>query len=134
MRRWDLGLLAVLLAGCGTGPYASVQGQVTLNGEPVHGGSITFEPTDGSEGPIAGASILKGRYRIAADRGVLPGTNRVEIRWSRKTGRTLPPNPGGSQPVVEVAEAVPASYNDNSTLRAEVKLGANQLDYELHAP
>jgi hypothetical protein len=50
---WAAGLLAACLAcaGCGTG-RATVEGTVSLDGQPIESGSIVFEPADGA-GPTA---------------------------------------------------------------------------------
>jgi len=60
------------------------------------------------------------------------GTSRVEIRWDRKTGKKspgVPPAPPDTM-IEETEEAVPARYNTQSELTAEVKPGQNAFNFE----
>lgn len=60
---------------------ASVAGTVTLDGEPVFWGSVTFIPLD-DHLPASVAnfgSTSKGKYSIAAKLGPCPGMHRVEV-------------------------------------------------------
>ena len=132
--------LALLLgcAGCGksNGPTrAAVGGRVTLDGKEIDVGTIAFYPTAGLQGPVAGGSIQNGRYSIARDRGPIVGQNRVEIHASKKTGRQVQA-PMAERGVMtdESVEAVPACYNTQSKIVADVKSGSNTFDYELTAP
>lgn len=54
-------LLGILLTGCEK--PTSIQGRVTLNGEPVKQGTISFRPTDG-KGPSTGGVIADGEYSV----------------------------------------------------------------------
>jgi acetyl esterase/lipase len=65
------------LAGAGR---VEVSGTVTLNGEPIKWGTITFEPADAPQAPVAGDRIADGKYKIPAARGVALGVNRVTVR------------------------------------------------------
>ena len=126
-------VLLVVAAGCGGSNRAAVTGEVTLDGQPVEGGTISFIPADGAAGPPAWGKIEAGRYSIPAREGPPPGTSRVEIRWTRKTGRKLPavpPAPPGEM-IEETVEAVPARYNARSELKAEVQGGKNTFDFKL---
>lgn len=133
-RRRLLGWLALasclmFLAGCG-GASGVVKGEVNLDGQPVDGGSIAFYATTGDA--RASSPIEGGRYEIALDSRFPPGNYRVEISWPKNTGRKIPSlDPGILSD--EKREVVPAQYNENSTLTAEVKSGENKLDYPLKA-
>jgi len=125
-------LVAVLLAGipgCGPGDRASVSGKVTLDGHAVEDGVISFVGGKGGS-DSAWSKIQDGSYAIAAGKGPALGANRVEIRWSRKTGKKLPAVPPAPASE-EVAEAVPERYNTKSELKADIKPGANELNYDL---
>ena len=122
-----------LAPGCGEHDGTSIHGTVTLDGAPVEGGSINFFPTKGTEGPVVGAAISDGEYKISAPKGPPIGTHQIEIRSSGKTGRKVPagsPHPPGTM-FDEVAEMIPAQYNSNSTLEREVKAGKNTLHFDL---
>ena len=82
--------LLVLLSACSDGepPLARVKGTVTLNGEPVAGKHVQFEPIAGTGGLGAAANTdANGNYDLIAIRGgtlvdlfgVLPGKYKVTI-------------------------------------------------------
>ena len=126
----------LLLVGCGGGELkdrGEVRGTVHLDGQPIEKGSIVFLPTGGNTGPVAGATILDGAYHIPASKGPPVGANRVEISAERKTGRKVPARPPLAGEEDEIVEAVPARYNDESTLEREITLGENILDFDLES-
>jgi hypothetical protein len=136
MIRWrDLLLMGLLLAaapGCGS-DQVSIKGEVTLEGKAVGPGSIVFLPQAGTQSRKAAAAIIDGKYEIPADRGPTPGTFRVEISWSKKTGRKIP----SADPVIplidETREAIPKKYNSKSILTVKIVAGENKHDFALEA-
>lgn len=133
MQRWNTLACAVVLAatlGCGGTRRGAVSGQVTLDGQPVESGTISFIPAGAKHAPAAWSEIKGGRYSIPASQGPAVGPNRVEIRWPRKTGKKLPAVPPAPE-TDEVVEAIPPHYNTQSDLKAEIKPGANPLDFDL---
>ena len=93
-RWWSVGLILVCglvfaAGGCGGSNRGAVQGRVTVNGEPLKEGEISFAPLDPSRGPSAGAAISNGEYRIDAARGPVAGAHQVQIRAFRKTGKKV---------------------------------------------
>lgn len=109
-----LGLLAA--AGCGGRGFAEVTGTVLIDGAPLPGAFVTFVP----EGPDAvrgvGSTNDAGRYRVirpGGKIGAMIGTNRVRVTGG-DAGRALPPQ-----------------YNTQTTLRCDVKRGANVYDIEI---
>lgn len=131
-----LSLLSVLcLIGCGSsGPQqAALSGSVTYDGTPVADGRITFIPTAGTKGVSAGDVIKDGKYSIPADKGPTYGKYRVEIKWSKKTGKQIEmgsPAPPGTK-VDEVVEAIPTKYNTESTLEKEINSPKQTIDFKL---
>jgi hypothetical protein len=126
--------LLVVTVGCGGTNRGAVSGEVTLDGEPVDGGTVTFTPAGGGAADAAAwAKIEGGRYSISAAEGPGVGTSRVEIRWDRKTGKQIPAVPPAPPDTMidETAEAIPPRYNTRSELKAEVKPGDNTFDFEL---
>jgi hypothetical protein len=130
------GLTALIMAvlamclGCGSN-RTIIEGAVTFDGQPVEQGSITFEPTSGA-GPSAGGTIQNGRYKIDAE-GVTPGEMIVRISAVRSTGKKIeagPPEPPGTL-VDEVRPYIPAAYNEQSTLSAQVTAGKVTQDFAL---
>src|SRR5882762_122967 len=68
-------LIGLLLMGCNQGPpRGTVKGKVTLDGQAVDGGVITFVPADGNSQPEA-VPITAGEYTVT-----MPvGDKRIEI-------------------------------------------------------
>ena len=128
-RGFVLGMLLVAIVGCGRSNRAAVDGHVTLDGKPVEDGTISFIPP-GESHLAAWGKIKAGSYSIPARNGPALGTSQVEVRWPRKTGRKLPALPPAPA-TDEVAEAIPDCYNKQSKLKAEIKPGANQVDFDL---
>ncbi len=120
------------VAGCGGpsyegSPRAALEGAVTLDGQPVDGGTINFMPMD-SGGRAASALIRAGQYEIPEERGPTPGKYRVEISWNKPLGPVDEENPDAPQPSEQV---VPARYNENSELERDIASGKNELDFAL---
>jgi hypothetical protein len=129
--------------GCGEGgdalPREPVTGRVTLDGQPLDGGSISFSPADpGQANSVSvGARIAAGSYSMRRADGPTPGKYRVAILGDEEA--TAPPTdeaPGpmpkrsARQPVKE--SKVPGKYNTKSTLTADVKAGeSNTFDFDL---
>ncbi len=130
-------LCVAMLFGCGKSSSherAAVCGKVLLDGKDVSEGVIAFYPTGTSKGPAAGASIKDGRYKIAEQNGPVIGTNRVEIRIPKRTGRkTRVPLPGSEEMIDQILEAAPDCYNTRSTLTANVEIKGNVFDFSLHS-
>jgi hypothetical protein len=135
-------LAAVLLLGflsssfgCGDGKVR-VQGTVTFDGKPVERGVISFDPADG-RGPNTGGKIASGRFELSGLAAATPGKKIVRIRASRPTGRKIesgPPAPPGTL-VDELEAYIPAHYNENSTLTAELVPGkVNEVAFNLLPP
>jgi hypothetical protein len=127
--------------GCGepAADRATVHGRVTYRGEPVQDGTILFSPIDRSAGVRAessGGKIVAGAYALEGDKGPLVGAHRVEIQSYRKTGRKIPDMMGDvSKPnrgmVDEVVPLLPATFNVESNLQADITPGDNTKDFEL---
>lgn len=58
----------------------AVSGNVTINGEPLRWGTITFLPRSPDRVPVAWARVSRGRYSVPAERGVVVGDSFVVIR------------------------------------------------------
>ena len=135
--------LAGIAAGCSgkTDEWnrAAVQGRITLDGQPLQSGTITFFPIGGTKGPAGGGEIVAGEYSIPVEQGPVVGANRIEVRSVQKTGRMVP-SPTAVEAdgpyvegrlVEEFADVVPKRYNTYSELEREVAPGVNQFDLQL---
>ena len=121
--------LFIALGGCGgnTGPeLAPVSGRVTLDGAPLKGAQIMFQPETTGGSPSYGATDQEGRYELGFKRGVhgaLPGWHTVRID-----------EPTGADGKKLAGKRLPARYNDQTELREEVKSGEdNTIDFELQS-
>ena len=128
-----LGLCA-LLSGCGGAKYSGdkrfpLAGEVTIDGQPIDLGSISFIPA-GGEGRGSGGVIQDGKYAVPEEKGATAGNYRVEIRWLKLTGRKLR-DPDTGEMYDERREALPDKFHTSSDLSAEVPLPENRHDFKL---
>ena len=124
--------LLLAVAGCDSGDgRLEVSGTVTLDGEPLPSGSISFRPMQGTHGPTGGGEIVDGRFSIRSDKGVMPGSYRVEISATRKTGKKVMDTILQTE-VDEIVQYLPDKYNKDSELVRELtEAGPNELTFEL---
>ena len=109
----------LLLSGCGEparegDPVVTVNGTVTLDGQPVPYGNVTFlDPAEEHPRRYV-APIEHGGFQC----DVAPGSFRVEVSWPEEQGDDEE-GVGVGLPV----QRIPARYNVESELTAELKLG-----------
>ncbi|WP_254511302.1 hypothetical protein [Anatilimnocola floriformis] len=126
-------LLLIVLGfatGCGSS-FATVDGMVTFDGQPVEQGAIVFEPAD-RQGAVAGATIQNGKYRIGPESKMAPGNMTVRITAMRTTGKKIkagPPAPEGT--LVDEVLPYPSSNNEKT---AQVQAGNGIHNFELQSP
>src|SRR5690242_19391037 len=82
---WIASFMVATMLGCGPGS-ADVRGTVSLDGEAVEEGMISFQPEKETPGPSVGGRIVDGEYEVSK---VLPGAYRVEIRSWKTTDRIV---------------------------------------------
>ncbi len=121
------------LPGCGSSkpplPRAGVSGTVTVNGQPTSGLLIAFVPQGNVKGPRSSALVKDGKYSLDEQTGPLVGPMRVEITTALEEDE---PRDGKLKPFTP--ERIPAQYNVNSQLKAEVKAGGpNKFDFPLQS-
>ncbi|MCA9270687.1 MAG: hypothetical protein KDA41_19530 [Planctomycetales bacterium] len=138
-RRTALAAAAALLAalvGCGgeSYPMAPVSGRVTLDGQPLAGARVGFEPRRQGESPNAGpgsyaTTDADGRFELVAltgAKGAVVATHDVRI------STVVLPAQRGEDLAVAVPEKVPPCYNDETTLTFDVPAkGAADADFAL---
>lgn len=121
-----------LCLGCGrnSGPeLGTVSGTVTLDGKPLPRVNITFVPEAEKGSPSYGGTDADGKYNLlfTQDRaGAMLGKHRVEIQ-------TREPETDDSGKPIGPAETVqlPKKYLQPGALTAEVKAGANEINFDL---
>jgi hypothetical protein len=132
-----LSLLVASFAGCSAGEYplAPVSGRVMLDGKPLAGGSISFQPIakPGATSAGRGSSAfcdMDGRFTLATvdgDAGAVVGHHRVRIYGPKKQIASADDTSSGG-----VAEIVPARYNFQTTLTFAVPpAGSNKANFDL---
>ena len=126
---WCCYLLLVCLVSCGCGRSVAekkypLSGTVTLDGEPLAEAEIYLLTKE--TGDVDSVSVRNGTFEGEAK----PGNRRVEIRAYRE-GEPVAPMPG-AEPEPSRVNYIPARYNAESTLTAEVTPeGPNQFTFEL---
>ena len=127
--------LLVLTVGCGGGdrpPIGEVSGTVTLNGEPVEGVQVMFEPV--AKGRSSSAMTdAQGHYvldYIGDTQGAIVGEHVVRLVTARgatrdDSGRVTDPG---------VKEKFPPEYNSESTQKVTVESGDNVIDFDVVTP
>jgi len=129
-----LTLLALLPCGCeqstdyGSLDLVDVTGKVTLDGQPLAGATIRFEgpPLRFSEG----VTDAEGKYRLMYDSnqaGCTPGEKTVRIT----SGATS--EEGADPDSAKAAGSIPAAYNSQSTLKADVSESNKTFDFDLQS-
>ena len=114
-----LSFLVLTTIGCGGPQFGHVHGQVTLDGEPLVGGTVQFQPDGGS--PAFGVTDEKGRYKLewSSDQGGAPvGKHKVRITSFDESKR-------------HIKERVPAKFNRQTELVRDVIGGDQIFDFHL---
>jgi hypothetical protein len=112
-------------------PRQAVRGTVTLDGAPLKGGLIQFQPDQPGLSTAGAAGIADGTYSVAKAEGLVPGKYLVMVT-STPPPTPLPPGTAPGDPVAPPKETIPPQYNAKTKLSAEVtKEGPNKFDFEL---
>lgn len=121
-------LILTCSTGCGAGNRATVAGNVSLGGQALPDGIVTFRPKPSTPGPEFSGTIAQGAYAVAES--VLPGDYLVEVRAWTKTGRIVK-SPFGTD-TEEIINPIPARYHGPaSELSVQLKVGKNTCDFQL---
>ncbi|WP_425615520.1 carboxypeptidase-like regulatory domain-containing protein [Anatilimnocola sp. NA78] len=121
------GALLFTATGC-TSAEATVSGTVTLDGQPLTKGDVSFTST--ADKPLAyGAIDSSGRYQLqtGTTKGIAPGSYQVTIVANEVI---IPTDPYAS-PIPKLLTPAKYSVPAKSGLTAEVKPGANKFDFDL---
>lgn len=127
--------LALLTVGCGGGDgpeFVTVEGTVTLDGQPVPNAMIAFRPqgaggggyTSSSYGGTDSDGYYYLQYSISQD-GAIPGEYQVEISTYAEADE--------DEGVEAHPETIPARYNRQTELTATVEPGGGPYDFPLES-
>jgi hypothetical protein len=120
--------LQLITSGCsggaGTPELAPVEGRVTMDGEPLPNVCVHFIPENGRES--VGTTDKDGKYQasyLPKVMGVRLGKQKVmiEVFFDDDTDREA----------IKARRKIPAKYNAQTTLTAEIKRGKNVCDFQL---
>jgi len=119
--------ILLVTSGCGgksgnAPDVARVEGTVTLDGAPLEGATVEFQPVAGGR-PSVGTSDANGHYSLTYSNdlaGAIIGEHNVSI----KTFTYARP---------DVPEKLPAKYHSPTTLKETVQPEKNQIDFELNS-
>ena len=116
-------------AGCGSG-HVPLTGEVSYDGQPIDEGTITFvSPTEDDAAGKPSARIEGGKYKFDKDTGPAPGKYKVQITWLKKSGQKV--STGDGEVRDDKVNVLPAKFNTQTTLKAEVKSGSPKMDFPL---
>jgi hypothetical protein len=117
----------LLATGCGP-TFGVVSGTITVDGQPVTGGVISFVPAEG-DGTPATSNIEGGRYEVRT----MAGKKFVQVSAPRVVGKRKEYE-GPDAPLVEITEErLPSKYNSRTELTFDVKAGRNKQDWSLQS-
>ncbi|QDU75873.1 hypothetical protein Pan97_29150 [Bremerella volcania] len=125
--------------GCGNDSdiplLVPVSGKVTVDGTPIAGLQVSFEPIEGRRS--TGVTDHNGQYALAYLKdypGAVLGDHQVRIAW---TGETTDEDENGDasdameMPLAAPVVVVPPQYNVKTQLRATVTEDSKQFDFEI---
>ena len=101
--------------------HGTVEGRVTLDGQPLKTGIIRFVPADGQTAS-ADAQITDGKFTAK----VPVGEKKVSISAPKVVGQRKMYNTPESPTIDTIEELLPAQYNAQSTLTLTVTSGSQQ--------
>lgn len=124
---YALGLLICApICGCGDS-QANVTGTITMDGQPVPSGSITFVKAEGGQ-VREGAVIKDGGFQAKLP----PGKYKIELSGQKVVGKRTQKGFDGKDEVIELTEPLfPERYNTKTELSEDIKSGANTVKLDL---
>lgn len=146
VRTISLWVVSLSLCGCGSDSdqpeLGHVTGTITMDGNPLVSTVVVFSPDNGR--PARGKTDAEGKYEltyIGQTRGAKIGHHRVEIAPNEEGEdeseiEAATAGESDSTPITPVKPgkvSVPARYNTDSVLEADVKAGENVFDFKLES-
>ncbi|TWT61504.1 hypothetical protein [Rubinisphaera italica] len=133
----SLFLVTFPLLGCGGSDYegpsrAAVSGTITLNGESIENGTISFQPRSSSN-RAAGAIIVGGQYEISEGKGPNMGVYDVIISSIINEEEVPVIDSGEDTGETEMVgeQIIPSKYNEDTELKVTVDKSSHQFDFNL---
>ena len=82
------------------------------------------------KGQVSGGPITKGAYSIPEEKGANAGPYKVEIHWTKPTGRRVR-DAYGEEIMDEYKEGLPDKYHKNSELTADISAKRTTFEFDL---
>lgn len=122
-----LALLLGLASLTGCGPSTgTVAGAVTIDGQPLDSGVISFVPAEEGGTPVT-TNVVGGKYELTTT----TGKKIVQVSAPVVVGKRKEYE-GPDAPLVEITEErLPPKYNSQTELNCEVKAGKSVQDFTL---
>jgi hypothetical protein len=128
--------IVMVFAGCGGDSLnrCSVSGTITLDGDPIADGYVTFKPEPGTACPVVAGRIKNGSYILPKKDGPVPGNYTVEVAAAAPTGKKVK-SPYDGKESDEMASIIPTQYTgiSKSILTASIVHGKNTVDLKLES-
>jgi hypothetical protein len=126
-----LAAFLMLSAGCGGSKTLPVSGVVTLDGKPLAGAGVLFQPIANGR-PASGTTDEDGRFALKTENlsGTMPGSYRVAIAKQDigPTGDMFSPR---RQPA-QVKWVTPSKYGVPATSGLEATVGPSEREFTFH--
>lgn len=123
-------VVASVTLGCGGGSESYVSGKVTLDGNPVGPGRVTFISNSQDKTPSFGGLDTNGNYKLYTDKklGLPAGEYLASV-----VALEVPDTDPNERQMTPSKSLIPAKYNSSKTslLSYEVKKGSNRIDIQL---
>lgn len=121
-----LSICVFVLSGCTPdNGMLDISGKVTMDGEPVPSGTISFMPVSG-QGTTSGGEIIDGEYTAE----VSPGELAVQVTSPQEVRKENPTAEEVERGLdVDRKETIPPKYNRASVLR--ITVAADALEHDI---
>jgi hypothetical protein len=125
----------LLFAGCGRrSDRLALSGEVALDGSPLVQGSIRLTSTGTGKLFATGAMIQNGEFHVPQEKGLPPGTYRVEISSPDTNAPPVVYKSAPGEPALPptAPERIPPEYNSQSKHSVDVTAdGGNHFKFEI---
>ena len=135
--RWPVSLSLALCVGCGS-DVVPVSGRVTLDGQPLAGAVVTFQPFSGRDPSHAisgsvGRTNEEGRFSLRLVEPDIPGASVGEHTVSITTA-TIDPEEMHTDDLRAGGERVPKAWRDGSQRFTVAPGGTTSANFDLTTP
>jgi hypothetical protein len=132
LRALQFSFVVLCLTGCGSSDITLVEvsGKVTLDGVPLEGATVNFQPSSTKiEAPSSfGRTDADGRFELstaAGKQGAIPGQHRVRI------SKSSDPEGEENDEVIEFDDPVPAEYRDEGKDFTIPENGTTEANFDI---